>query len=152
MGQVHTSVSELALSLCVRIQTHAFYCAHDSRSASTACVYNQCADATETCCLRVPLKLIATAASIDVMCCRCLQTASFAAEGLGIQPQDWTVTCAVGEVRSLSCAAYIFSSRLEISGCMLTQLACLLALIVSLSCNAACLTIQVGVVMWMLSM
>ncbi|KAL3132345.1 hypothetical protein ABBQ32_008922 [Trebouxia sp. C0010 RCD-2024] len=28
---------------------------------------------------------------------RCLQTASFAAEGLGIQPQDWTVTCAVGE-------------------------------------------------------
>lgn len=30
--------------------------------------------------------------------CRCLQTASFAAEGLGIQPQDWTVTCAVGEV------------------------------------------------------
>lgn len=28
---------------------------------------------------------------------RCLQTASFAAEGLGIPPQDWTVSCAVGE-------------------------------------------------------
>lgn len=152
MRPVHTSVSKLALWLGVRIQMHAFHCARCSGSASTACLCNQCADATETCCLRVPLKLIATAASIDVLCCRCLQTASFAAEGLGIQPQDWTVTCAVGEVRSLSYAAYTFSPQLGISGCMLTQLACLLALIVSLSCNAACLTIRVSVVMWMLSM
>ena len=44
--------------------------------------------------------------TIASFCYRCLQTASFAAEGLGIPPQDWTVTCAVGEVCS-SFGAYI---------------------------------------------
>ena len=74
------------------------------------------------------------------MWCRCLQTASFAAEGLGIQPQDWTVTCAVGEVRYCSCSTCIIPACHRFGGaaCSTSQFKSLL-LSLSIMSEASCI-------------